>query len=59
MRKLTIRLEFKLEDMWIGAFWIKNAMVPIQQGKRWRRDIWICIVPMFPVHVIQVREVKP
>lgn len=35
-----IRLEFKVEDMWIGIFWKRN-----------RPDIWICFIPMFPVHV--------
>ena len=44
---MTIRLEWKPEDMWIGAFWRRG------QG---RIDIWICVVPMLPIHIIHWRN---
>lgn len=36
------RLEFKPQDLWIGAFWktIGHCF-----------DLWICIIPCVPIHV--------
>ena len=39
--KRHIRLEFKLEDLWVGAFWRK---------KDGRFDVWVCILPTLPIH---------
>ena len=36
------RLEFKLEDMWVGAFW-KNGGIDF--------DLWVCLLPCLPIHV--------
>lgn len=42
------RLEFKLEDFWVGIFW------------RWQEhrlhqpdalDVWVCLVPCLPLHI--------
>ncbi len=38
----TARFEFKPADCWIGVFWRKE---------RWERHIWICAVPMLPLHI--------
>lgn len=37
-----IEMEFKLQDLWIGAFWkrLGNCI-----------DLWLCIVPCFPIHI--------
>lgn len=35
-------LEFKPQDMWVGAFWKKNGPLV---------DIWVCLVPMVPIHI--------
>ena len=34
--------EFKLQDLWIGAYWkrIGNCV-----------DIWICLLPCVPLHI--------
>jgi hypothetical protein len=34
--------EFKLQDLWIGAFWkrIGNCV-----------DLWICFLPCLPLHI--------
>ena len=34
-----MRLEFKLQDMWIGAFWKPG-------------HLWVCILPCLPLHFI-------
>lgn len=44
---LVIRLEFKLQDCWVGIFWqgwVYNA-----------QETWICIIPMFPIHIIRLK----
>lgn len=37
-------LEFKLEDLWIGAFFRAN-----QSDRRWH--LWICLLPCLPLHL--------
>jgi hypothetical protein len=36
-----VALEFKLADMWIGVYWDRRPV---------HLDIWICLVPCFPLH---------
>ena len=45
--KLSVRLEFKVQDCWAGVFW---------RSSREALDVWICIVPMLPIHL---RLIKP
>jgi hypothetical protein len=48
-----VRLEFKLQDLWIGAYWHKSfATVP---GPFWEFDLWICLVPCCPIHISRAR----
>lgn len=42
----SARLEFKREDCWIGAYW---------QMRGQRVDIWICLLPMLPIHIMRRR----
>lgn len=35
-------LEWKLQDMWVGAFWKRQGHV---------FDAWICLLPCLPIHV--------
>ena len=39
---MTIRLEFKLEDLWIGAYWNREG---------YYINIWVCLVPCLPIHI--------
>lgn len=39
---MKVRLEFKLEDMWRGAYWRKKDGI---------LHVWICIYPCFPIHI--------
>lgn len=39
---MKARLEFKLQDCWIGAYWDReNYFV----------HLWICLIPMLPLHL--------
>jgi hypothetical protein len=64
---LQIRLEFKLQDLWIGVFWkrvrllpcklqdvIKNRIDPATLPVQY--DMWICLVPALPIHLRWVRK---
>lgn len=42
---LWILFEFKPRDCWIGVYWT-NWSMGIQ-------DTWICILPMFPIHIVR------
>ena len=49
----SISLEFKVEDLWIGVFWRRKVLGP------WTFiDVWLCLVPMFPIHVYCHRVVR-
>jgi hypothetical protein len=37
------RIEFKLADCWIGAYWAK-------QGDD--IHVWVCLLPCLPIHLI-------
>lgn len=39
------RWERKVADCWIGVFWKREAR---------RLDIWICLVPCFPLHITRL-----
>jgi hypothetical protein len=47
---MKIRIEFKLQDMWIGVYWQKKYAC---------LHIWICLVPCFPIHIIKVDHTYP
>lgn len=43
---MTVNLEFKLEDLWVGVFWRRSGgwdYVP-------KLHVWVCLVPCFPLH---------
>ena len=46
---MKIRLEFKPQDLWVGVFWKRGDEAA---GSRKSMDIWICLVPMLPIHLI-------
>jgi hypothetical protein len=53
---MPIKLEFKLQDMWIGAYWEtkehpSKGQDPVLRGCYKRVDIWICLLPTVPVHI--------
>ena len=56
---ITIRLEWKPQDCWIGVYTRKIDLFPWNYRRRWQRDIWICILPMLPIHLWWTRTEKP
>ncbi len=43
-QEMKAKLEFKLQDLWIGAFWKRDHTNSIQH-------LWICLVPCLPLHI--------
>lgn len=62
---MKARIEWKPEDLWIGTFW--KVGYPTEQYSRStgriyflrRIDVWICIVPMLPIHLWWFRGAVP
>lgn len=46
MNEWLIRFEFKLADMWVGAFWRKEANYWVTVY-----DVWVCLIPCVPLHI--------
>lgn len=44
-RLLSVRLEFKAQDCWVGIYWQRHPNLP-----DWF-DVWVCLLPMLPIHV--------
>lgn len=41
-KSISLRLEFKLADCWIGVYWS-------HQGQT--LHVWICLLPTLPIHI--------
>jgi hypothetical protein len=39
---VRVALEWKLADLWIGAFWKRGE---------YELDIWVCLLPCLPIHI--------
>ena len=47
-----VRIEWRAAECWIGVRWRQCADSP------WRRtDVWICVLPMLPLHIWWNQEV--
>ena len=55
MHRIKARLEFKLQDMWIGLFWKTTVKEycwnGVDQIDSKVIDVWVCIVPCLPLHI--------
>ena len=38
---MKLRIEFKPQDCWVGAFWQRKGNI---------QHLWICLLPMLPLH---------
>lgn len=60
---MQMALEFCWRDCWIGVFWKVEAFGGYHRylGLLERRlDVWICLVPMLPIHLTWfLEENKP
>lgn len=46
-----LQIEFKRQDCWIGVFWETTFFNAFDSPDVWKYfDIWVCIIPMFPIH---------
>ena len=45
---IRARLEFKLHDMWIGAYWRRSRCGRFT-------DVWLCLVPCLPIHIMHAK----
>lgn len=55
---MKICLEFKPQDLWIGVFWRTTPVLPVRYIPRYSVDIWICLVPMVPLHISFERKAR-
>lgn len=53
---MRVRLEFKPQDLWVGAFWKVGgetrhyvAGTPEYRVRR-QVDLWVCLLPCLPIH---------
>jgi len=60
--RFKIRLEFKLEDLWVGVYWHTDQAQLYTDSATYIRgdaplgwihvvDVWVCIIPCLPVHI--------
>jgi hypothetical protein len=49
-----IAIDFKLADLWIGAFWDhRSANYSTLRGHCIEEfHLWICLLPCFPIHYV-------
>lgn len=47
-----IQLEFKLQDFWVGAYWKKETYSHPKKRNMTRLDVWVCLIPCLPIHII-------
>lgn len=45
--RIRWRLEFKVEDLWIGAFW---RFIHDANGGTAGAELWVCLLPCLPLH---------
>lgn len=43
VKKRFLRLEWKPQDCWVGAYWHHSMNYQ-------RFDLWVCLLPMIPIH---------
>ena len=44
-----VALEWKPQDLWIGAFWRASPIDGAQPAVI--TDVWICLLPCLPIHL--------
>lgn len=50
--KYSVKIEFKPRYFWIGAYWETEETL---QGWNLRTDVWICVIPCFPIHLTIIK----
>lgn len=44
---------FEPRDMWVGLYWTNE---PLNGWDKWKFHVYICVVPMFPLHIMWKRK---
>lgn len=57
----ALAVEWKPQDLWIGAFWERTASPQRRKHRRGRKfshiDVWVCIIPCVPLHLFVQRPI--
>lgn len=53
---MSVRVEFKPEDCWIGIFWKRRTLSRAcfttgSYAQRTDTHVWVCLLPCFPIHL--------
>ena len=50
---MKARIEFKRQHCWVGVYWKRwqTGLDHIEQTGNRYTDVWVCLVPMFPIHI--------
>lgn len=51
---MKARFEFEPRDMWVGVYWDARRITGVYDWTHW--DVYICIIPMVPLHIWWVSE---
>jgi hypothetical protein len=52
---MRVSLKFVPQDVWIGVFWRKTELEYILGGVLY--EMFICVLPCFPIHLSWTRSV--
>lgn len=62
---MRVRLEWKPQDLWVGAFWkVSECWAtdgmddPFDDRTVPMVDLWICLIPMVPLHLTWQRRAR-
>lgn len=56
---MRIRFEFKPQDLWIGVYWRLRTLKDYLENWETGIDIWICLLPMLPLHISLTKPAQP
>ena len=47
----NIALEFNKRDIFIGVCWCRGLILGLEPARlRNKLNVWVCIIPLFPIH---------
>ena len=66
---IAVQIQWEPHDMWIGAFWRFDRWKGEATGSDrkhgaisampWSLHLYICLVPLLPIHVYVMRTIRP